>query len=177
MVGLSYVLFVARCTTCARQILWVHRLFPHIGKGGNTNCTAIWKSLVWLIDQGMIPKAKKLFLQVDGGAENVNETFLSFCAWLVQKGIFSTVSSGLLQTLCLDLKLMSLNQLSAHLPRPCRFRSLDFLLDTHTKISTKSSLLFQRYVGLSSRLITQPTGLPIFNYFLRRACFASENIH
>ena len=75
-----------------RQDLYLYRLLPHIRGSANANITCLWRSISRLIEEGRVTKDQTLYIQMDGGSENANQTLLRFAAWLCQKGIFRTVS-------------------------------------------------------------------------------------
>lgn len=75
-----------------RQHVHVYRLFPHIKGSENANMTCLWRTIVSMIEHGLMPKDQKLFIQMDGGSENTNQTLIRFAAWLCQQRICRSVS-------------------------------------------------------------------------------------
>jgi hypothetical protein len=53
---------------------------------------ALWLTISYIIAQGRDTRRMKLFLQMDGASDNINLTIYAFLSWLVQHGIFHTVS-------------------------------------------------------------------------------------
>ena len=71
-----------------------YRAFPHVAGGANLAC----ESLLHEIEKRMTDCIKHdltmpqiLFLQVDGGPENLSKTFYSLCETLVREGVFRRV--------------------------------------------------------------------------------------
>jgi len=77
--------------SCIRQLLHLHHVYPWIGTSANLTITCLWKTIKMLIETKRMPIGKTLFIQVDGAADNINQTMLRFLAWLCQKGICKTV--------------------------------------------------------------------------------------
>ena len=74
-----------------RQLLDIYRLPIYLRTGANANISCIWLTVKKLLEGGVISMDKTLFLQVDGGSENANQTLLQFMAMLCQKKFFSRV--------------------------------------------------------------------------------------
>jgi hypothetical protein len=73
------------------QWLFVYRVFPHLS-GANLTIMALWYTILAVIAQGRDTRRMKLFLQMDGASDNINTTLYAFLSWLVQVGIFRSVS-------------------------------------------------------------------------------------
>ena len=75
----------------ARQLLYLHRVFPWVPPDRNLTITCLWKTIKALVATRRINLDRTLFLQVDGASDNANQTMLQFLSWLCQKRIFRVV--------------------------------------------------------------------------------------
>ena len=79
------------CLTLYSQDLHIYRCFPHLPGGANAIITCLWRSICTLIGAGRFPKDGRLYLQVDGASDNVNQQMPRFASWLCQQKICRTV--------------------------------------------------------------------------------------
>lgn len=93
MIAVAWGLNIVPCfvSSLGRQDFFVFRYLPHISCTANAVITCIWRAICYLIKMGRFPKNKKLFLQLDGAGDNVNQTMLRFASWLCQEQICKTV--------------------------------------------------------------------------------------
>lgn len=74
-----------------RQHLYAYRCLPHLEGGANLTITCLWRTICSMIEEGCFPRDKTLYLQIDGGSENVNRVMPQFACWLCQNKICNTV--------------------------------------------------------------------------------------